>query len=147
MNRTSRRQFLQALAAGTAAAPFLNLNAFAKATPGVLRHASFGAGGMAWNDLTQIAEHPDVRIVAICDVDLKRQKQAREKFLGEIARFVFFLRSAAHEGEDGLVIGFAKISEGGAAFGGISAGFQDAGPARGDEVIAHGRAGLRFSSR
>jgi len=80
MNYTSRRQFLKTLATGAVAAPFLNLNSFAKATPGVLRHASFGAAGMAWSDLTHIAEHPDVRIVAICDVDVNRQKQARVKF-------------------------------------------------------------------
>jgi predicted dehydrogenase len=100
MNYTSRRQFLKTLAAGTAAAPFLNLKAFAKATPGVLRHASFGAGGMAWSDLTHIAEHPDVRIVAICDVDLKRQKQAREKF--PEAKFYQDWRQLLRQEEDNI---------------------------------------------
>jgi predicted dehydrogenase len=80
MNPLSRRQFVKALAGTTIAAPFLNFNAFAKPSPGVLRHAAFGASGMAWNDLREISKHPGVRIVAICDVDLDRQKQARQNF-------------------------------------------------------------------
>ncbi|MGL5018611.1 MAG: Gfo/Idh/MocA family oxidoreductase, partial [Luteolibacter sp.] len=46
-----------------------------------LRHASFGAGGMAWEDLTQIAKCPGVEIVAVCDVDLNRTADARKAFL------------------------------------------------------------------
>jgi hypothetical protein len=46
----------------------------------VLRHASFGAGGMAWSDLTQISKCPGVEIVAVCDVDLSHTVEARAQF-------------------------------------------------------------------
>ena len=50
-------------------------------SPGsVLRHASFGAGGMAWEDLTQLAKCPGIEIVAICDVDLSHTTDARQQF-------------------------------------------------------------------
>lgn len=45
-----------------------------------LRHASFGAGGMAWSDLAQIAACKNVDIVAICDVDLTRTEEAKKVF-------------------------------------------------------------------
>lgn len=35
---------------------------------------------MAWSDVTALARHPAVQVVAACDVDLSRTKQFREKF-------------------------------------------------------------------
>jgi len=62
------------------AAPFLSHRLLAEPASGTLRHASFGAGGMAWSDLTQIANCPNVEIVAICDVDLDHTVEARKRF-------------------------------------------------------------------
>ena len=63
----SRRSFLKPLGAAALATPFITSNLFATPPSRRLRHASFGAGGMAWADLTQIAKCKNVEIVAVCD--------------------------------------------------------------------------------
>ena len=83
MNKPSqftRRSFIKSLGATALAAPFITRNLLAGSPNSVLQHASFGAGGMAWNDLTQIGSHPRVKIVAVCDVDLNRTLEARKRF-------------------------------------------------------------------
>ncbi len=77
---TSRRSFLKTLGITSAAAPFITRGLTAQSPNSILRHASFGAGGMAWSDITQIAKCPGVEIVAICDVDLTRTADARKEF-------------------------------------------------------------------
>ena len=47
---------------------------------GKLNVASIGCGGMGKADLEQIAAHPDVQIVALCDVDARRAAESFEKF-------------------------------------------------------------------
>jgi len=76
----SRRSFLKTMGVAVAGAPFITRGLMAQSPNSVLRHASFGAGGMAWADLTQIAKCPGVEIVAICDVDLNRTVEARKQF-------------------------------------------------------------------
>jgi len=84
MNRnhlTSRRSFLKTLGVTSAGAPFITPGLMAQSpNTKLLRHASFGAGGMAWEDLTQIAKCPGVEVVAICDVDLNHTAGARKEF-------------------------------------------------------------------
>jgi hypothetical protein len=77
---TSRRSFLKTLGAAAAVAPFVTSGLLARSPNSVLRHASFGAGGMALGDLTVIGNWKGVELVAICDVDLNRTAEAREKF-------------------------------------------------------------------
>jgi hypothetical protein len=79
-HRHSRRQFLKKIGTAAIAAPFLTRHLLAAPPSRTIRHASFGAGGIAWSDLTQIANSPNVEIVAICDVDLSRTIEARKKF-------------------------------------------------------------------
>src|SRR5690349_8098546 len=79
---TSRRVFLQQLAAGAVAAPVLVRSASAQ-TPSannVIRHASFGCNGMAAADVDAISKHPSVKVVAGCDVDESRTADFRKKF-------------------------------------------------------------------
>jgi hypothetical protein len=76
----SRRAFLKSLGTAAAAAPFITSNLFAQPPSQRLRHASFGAAGMAWSDLTQIANCKNVEIVAVCDVDLNRMGDAKKQF-------------------------------------------------------------------
>ncbi len=76
----SRRSLLKLLGATAAVAPFVTCNSSKRLSLKPLRHASFGAGGMAWSDLTQIANCKNVEIVAICDVDLSRTIEARKQF-------------------------------------------------------------------
>lgn len=49
-------------------------NPFAKK----LRHVSIGVGGMGRHDLQRFIAHPDIEIIAICDVDEERLQKAAE---------------------------------------------------------------------
>ncbi|MEL6713845.1 MAG: gfo/Idh/MocA family oxidoreductase, partial [Planctomycetota bacterium] len=59
------------LAAGAAAGlTALSPVALAARRPGQkLRFAAIGVGGMGRSDLTNVASHPGVEVVALCDVD------------------------------------------------------------------------------
>src|SRR5690606_17155161 len=76
----TRRSFLRDLTLGAAAAPFLSRSLFAQAEGAKIRHATFGTNGMAWADLTSIASHPAIEVVAGCDVDERSTKKFRERF-------------------------------------------------------------------
>ena len=76
----SRRTFLKQLAGAAIAAPFITSRLLAAPPSRRLRHASFGAAGMAWADLTQIANCQNVDIVAVCDVDLTHMADAKKQF-------------------------------------------------------------------
>ena len=77
---TTRRSFLKASLFSAAAAPFIASDLLAKPPSSLVRHASFGTGGMAWADLTSIASHPSVRIVAAAEIDETRTLEFRKKF-------------------------------------------------------------------
>lgn len=77
-----RRAFLKTLGTAAFATPFITSGLLASPPSRRLRHASFGAAGMAFSDLTQIANCPDVEIGALCDVDEDRAVEARKKFPG-----------------------------------------------------------------
>jgi predicted dehydrogenase len=76
----SRRTFLKTLGTTAIAAPFMARGLMARLPNSTLRHASFGAQGMALADLTQIGNCPGVELVAICDVDLGRTAKALNLF-------------------------------------------------------------------
>jgi predicted dehydrogenase len=79
-NRFSRRSFLKFGAASAFAMPFITRNLLANPPSGQVLHASFGASGMAWADLTSIASHKAVKIVAVAEVDADRALEFRKKF-------------------------------------------------------------------
>lgn len=76
----SRRDFLRAAASAALAAPWVTSGLLARPASGRVRHASFGASGMAWADLNEIASHPQVDIVAVAEVDDRRTGEFRKKF-------------------------------------------------------------------
>jgi len=76
----SRRTFLKTLGATALGAPFMTRGLMARSPHSVLRHASFGAAGMALSDLREIGRCPGVELVAICDVDLNRTDKALQLF-------------------------------------------------------------------
>ena len=78
--KSSRRTFLQQLAAGVAAAPFVTRGLRAQSPNGRINHASFGTSGMAWADVTAIAGHKAVTVVAACDVDEGKTGEFRKRF-------------------------------------------------------------------
>ena len=66
----SRRKFILKSATIALAQPLLfNLPGFAKSKRKKLKHACIGVGGMGGHDLSRFNAHPDVEIVAICDID------------------------------------------------------------------------------
>lgn len=76
----TRRQFLKTAAVASATPYLLSSRVWADAPSDRLNHACIGADGMGWSDLTSLASHPRIEIVAVCDVDLARMEKAREKF-------------------------------------------------------------------
>ena len=72
----TRRKFILTAATATIAAPLLLESCAPKAK---LRHACIGVGGMmGLNDLQNFVSHPNVQVVAICDVDENFLKKALE---------------------------------------------------------------------
>ena len=74
----TRRKFLHTVAATTAVAPFLSIEARTAAP--MLRHASIGASGQAFSDLLSFAKHPAFDLVAVADVDLARFERVQQRF-------------------------------------------------------------------
>ncbi len=75
MKSTSRRKFLKQAAFASVAAPLFVRNLWSQPPNNRVRHASFGAGGMAASDIRSIASHANVQIVCVADVDAARLDQ------------------------------------------------------------------------
>lgn len=76
-----RRSFLGLAAGGAALWAGGCSSLFPSKVPpvtGRMRHAGIGVGGMGYWDLKNIAEHPDVDVVALCDVDATKLEAAAE---------------------------------------------------------------------
>lgn len=76
----SRRSFLKTLGTAALATPFLTRGLMARSPNSVLRHASFGASGMAWSDISEFAKFKEFELVAVADVDLNRTVELRKRF-------------------------------------------------------------------
>ena len=76
----SRRRFLELSTAASGAALAGCATTGSLVTPGKLRHAGIGVGGMGEADLREIASHPEVEIVALCDVDENHLNAAAERY-------------------------------------------------------------------
>ena len=77
----SRRKFLDTITTAALVVPFLGNSAVSLALPKKkLRHASIGVGGMGGHDLKHFGQHPDLEVVAICDVDEQNLLKAAELF-------------------------------------------------------------------
>ncbi len=70
--RTCRRSFLKHLGATGIAVPWFVRNLFSAPPSNRVRHASFGANGMAGGDMMSFAVLPNVQIVCVAEVDLGR---------------------------------------------------------------------------
>lgn len=79
----SRRQFVATAATATIAGPMIFSGAARAASrKEKLNHASIGVGGMGFHDLQQFKSHPNVQVVALCDVDANHLKKASELIPG-----------------------------------------------------------------
>jgi predicted dehydrogenase len=76
----TRRSALKQLAAAGLSAPYV-FRAHATAAPSeTLRHASFGASGMAMGDIRSLTASKYVKLVAVADVDLSRTAEVAKLF-------------------------------------------------------------------
>lgn len=75
----SRRNFLRQVGVAGLAAPLFIRHLRSAPPSKVLRHASFGASGMAGADLEAISRHPSVKLVAVADVDIARAEDLKRK--------------------------------------------------------------------
>ena len=76
----SRRSFLKSIGTATLAAPFVTRGLMAQSPNSVLRHASFGAAGMAWTDITELTKLKQLQLVAVAEVDLNRTVELKKQF-------------------------------------------------------------------
>jgi predicted dehydrogenase len=76
----NRRSFLKTLGAVALGSPFVTCDLIARPPSGILRHASFGANGMAWADIGELTKFKYVELVAVAEVDLNRTQEVRKKF-------------------------------------------------------------------
>ncbi len=79
-HRINRRNFLRTTSATLLSAPFITSGWLRSAPSTRVRHASFGANGMALADITSLASHKNLDIVAVADVDLSRTDEVRKRF-------------------------------------------------------------------
>lgn len=79
-SRTNRRAFLRQLGFAGLAAPLFVRGLRAASANATLRHASFGASGMAAADIEAILKAPNIKLVAVADVDLSRATDLQKKF-------------------------------------------------------------------
>jgi predicted dehydrogenase len=75
-----RRRFLQQLSLITLTSPFVASGWLRSAPNSRLHHASFGASGMAFADLTALSRHPAVTVVAVAEVDQTRTGEVKQNF-------------------------------------------------------------------
>ena len=80
LSLATRRQFIKSSAIVASSAPFVTSGLLANPPSERLRHASFGAGGMAGADIGSLARSKHFELVAVADVDLKRAEGIRKRF-------------------------------------------------------------------
>lgn len=76
----SRRSFLKATALTTIAAPFFIPRLLSAPPSERVFHASFGAGGMARADLSEIISHKNVEFAAVADVEPAKANDLKKKY-------------------------------------------------------------------
>jgi predicted dehydrogenase len=80
-SQMNRRAALKLIGASGLFAPFAIRTATA-APSETLRHASFGASGMAFSDIRSLTASPHLKLVAVADVDLNRVGEVKSLFPG-----------------------------------------------------------------
>lgn len=78
--KTSRRSFLKKSALAGLAVPLFVPDLLSKPPSRRVRHASFGADGMAWSDIGSLTSHASVQLVAVAEVDTARLANLRKRF-------------------------------------------------------------------
>jgi hypothetical protein len=78
----TRRGFLKQASAGLVTGPAIMAGATARGNQAndKIKHVTFGGGGMAMNDVSQLAKHPNFHLYAIVDVDKQKAAKMRKQF-------------------------------------------------------------------
>src|ERR1051325_6608397 len=76
----TRRSFLKTIGAAAMGAPFVTRGLMGQSPNSVVRHAGFGAAGMAWSDLSEFSKFPYFKLVAVAEVDLNRTADLKKNF-------------------------------------------------------------------
>lgn len=71
-SRRTRRDFLTKGVSAGISAPFFVRNMISAPPNGIVRLGAFGAGGMAYTNIQQLARHPKVRLACVAEVDSAR---------------------------------------------------------------------------
>jgi predicted dehydrogenase len=79
MSRTSRRSFLKGIGAAGIASPLFVRRLLSAPPSGRVRHASFGAAGMAGADWSTFVGHPNVDLVCVAEVDASRLDKLKQR--------------------------------------------------------------------
>src|SRR5262252_9493333 len=79
-SRITRRAALQRLGGAALAAPFVFRHHAGAAPSETLRHASFGASGMAGADIGSLTASKHLKLVAVAEVDLNRVADVKKNF-------------------------------------------------------------------
>ncbi|MEI6891887.1 MAG: Gfo/Idh/MocA family oxidoreductase [Pontiella sp.] len=76
----NRRSLIRTSAVAGAALPLFNIGASGQTADQKVNHASFGAAGMAFQDIQNLTRHGDVNLVAVAEVDDARTSKIRKQF-------------------------------------------------------------------
>lgn len=76
----TRRGMLKTGIGALLGAPFVTSGLRAASPNGKLRHASFGASGMAWSDISSFSRHDKWELVAVADVDERNFERVKKQF-------------------------------------------------------------------
>ncbi|MBL9171035.1 MAG: Gfo/Idh/MocA family oxidoreductase [Verrucomicrobiales bacterium] len=76
----SRRRFLKTTTASALALPWFVPRLISAPPSNRVLHASFGAGGMARADLSELIKHPNVQLTAVADVEPAKAADLKQKF-------------------------------------------------------------------
>jgi hypothetical protein len=74
-----RRSFLRQVALAGLVAPFVTRDLLAQSSSTVLRHASFGASGMAGADIGSLGANKFLKLVAVADVEIGRANALKQR--------------------------------------------------------------------
>lgn len=80
--QASRRSFLKHIGAAGLVAPFVTRGLLANPPSEKVRHANFGASGIAVNDLNSLSGHPNFQLMCVAEVDSRRLEFLQKKFPG-----------------------------------------------------------------
>ena len=104
----SRRQFVKTTSVAAIGAPVILQSSLARGMTSAndkINLGIIGCGGMGTNNLERVAAHPDVVVVAACDVWKERLDPIVEKYKTTCTGYSDYRELLQHDGLDAVIIG------------------------------------------